>query len=314
MINSSCRHSDKTQCPESIPATEIKGNRYPDSRCQSESGHHAANDTCARPNRRSELRVSIDNPCMIVPVMAEGFPDTQNISVGFALDISKKGIGFEIAGDNRIATNQVVFGLETDDGEMEFVSAIVRFIESQVASQRIGAEFLPEVQQLFTTANIRPNYDCKELKFRTGLSIDALRAWEDCGVLVGALNDKILVCPQCESLPTWRLGCPSCGASSTTSDQLIHHFACANIGHASEYKTDGSLRCPKCKFNDLVVGVDFEYLSGPQRCHNCGWSDSKLSPIGNCLSCGLRFAGHQALEIVINGYDVRRSDPLVYLP
>jgi len=307
------RQSQDPPCLQSNATEEINGKRNSDPERQADSGHETAYDSYARRNRRNESRVTISNPCMIVPVMAEGFPDTRNISVGYALDISQEGIGFEIAGDHRITTNQIIFGLETDDGEMEFASALVRFAESQIASQRIGAEFLPDIQQLFTAENIRPNYDCHELKFRTGLSLDALRAWEDCGVLVCALKDKMLVCPQCESLPTWRLGCPSCGSSSTTADQLIHHYACANIGHASDYKTDDSLRCPKCKVQDLVIGVDFEYLSGPQRCCNCGWSDSKLSPIGNCLSCGFRFAGHQAFEIVVNGYDVRRLDPLVYL-
>ena len=270
-------------------------------------------DSYTNRNRRNESRVPISNPCMIIPILAEGFPDANNISVGFAMDISPVGIGFEIAGDNRIATNQVIFGLESSSGEMEFTSALIRFAESHTATQRIGAEFLPDAQQLFSTPNILPHYDRSELKFRTGLSSDALLAWEDCGVLVCEMNDKLLVCPQCQSLPTWRLGCPTCGSSSTSADQLIHHYACAHIGHAAEFKTDGSLCCPKCKVQDLVIGADFEYLSGPQRCRNCGWCDSKLSPIGNCLSCGFRFAGHQALEITVNGYDVRRLDPLVYL-
>ena len=196
---------------------------------------------------------------------------------------------------------------------MDFVTAFVRFSKTNTASRRIGAEFALPQQQLFVPRNILPFYDSDQLKFETGLSIDALQAWEDCGVLVETMHDRILVCPQCQSLPTWRHGCPSCGSASTQPDELIHHYACAYIGPVENFDRTGERMCPKCRVKDMVVGADFEFLQGPHRCDHCGWTDSKLSPIGNCLSCGLRFPGHQALEKVVNGYDVNRLDPLAYL-
>lgn len=266
-----------------------------------------------RENRRTEDRRELTNPCMLIPVLAEGHPDSQNISVGFVIDMSPSGIGFEIAGDNRITTNQVVLGIEDRNGEMNFISALVRFSESSTASQRIGAEFVAPEKQLLTQHNLVPHYDRDRLKFETGLSEEVLHEWEACGVLTQCMHDKILLCPHCQSLPTWRNGCPLCGSASAEPDQLIHHYACAHISLVSEFEKTGELMCPKCLVKNLVVGADFEFLDGPERCHNCGWTDSKLAQIANCLACGYRFAGHQALEKIVNGYDVKRLDPLVFL-
>lgn len=264
-------------------------------------------------DRRDQLRREIDLPCLLIPVLAEGYPDRANLSVGNALDISPNGVGFEIAGDNNISTNHVMFGLEDVTGEMAFTSAHVRFLERKSESRRIGAEFLPHEQQLLKAENIVPRFDPGKLQFRTGLATDVLQAWEECGVLAQDVHDRILVCPQCQALPTWRHGCPTCGSADTAADQLIHHYACAFIGPTGSFEVDQGLRCPKCLTRDLVVGADFEFLEGPQRCGNCGWTDSRLGLIANCLACGLRFPGHQALEETLNGYNVNRLDPLVYL-
>ena len=70
-------------------------------------------DFSNRPNRRNEDRVAIHSPCIMIPILAEGFPDEGNISVGYALDISLVGIGFEVAGDNRINTNQIILEWKT---------------------------------------------------------------------------------------------------------------------------------------------------------------------------------------------------------
>lgn len=263
--------------------------------------------------RRTKDRVEINSPCIMIPVLADGFPDQANISMGYALDISRVGVGFEVAGDDNISTNHIVFGLEDEFGEMNFISATVRYAASQIASRRIGADFVGPQDQLLQPKNILPFFNAERMDFQSGLSSEALEAWENCGVLVETMHDRILVCPQCQSLPTWRTGCPICGSASTAADQLIHHYACAHIDLAQTFEQQAELVCPKCLTKDMVVGSDFEYLQGPHRCHHCGWSDSKLSLIGNCLSCGLRFPGHQALEKIVNGYDVQRLDPLVYL-
>ena len=265
-----------------------------------------------RHNRRNERRSAISQPCIMFPVLPGGFPDP-NFSVGFTLDISQVGIGFEVAGDNHLSTGNIMFGMEDGAGEMNFVSANLRFLESQEAGQRIGAEYASPDQQLFRSRNILPFFNTRTFQFETGLCQEALQAWEDCGVLARAMHDRIKVCPRCQAVPTWRDGCPVCGSASTRPDRLVHHYACAHVGRASDFEREGEIVCPKCRVRNLVVGADFEFLNGPYRCDHCGWTDSKLSPIANCLSCGLRFPGHQAEEKSVNGYDVKRLDPLVYL-
>ena len=62
-----------------------------------------------------------------------------------------------------------------------------------------------------------------------------------------------------------------------------------------------------------MVGADFEYLNGPRRCLECDWGDSELELIGECLRCGHRFAGVEAMEKEVLEYYVDRLDPLALI-
>ena len=77
-----------------------------------------------------------------------------------------------------------------------------------------------------------------------------------------------------------------------------------------EFDQGDELVCPKCRQRKLVIGADFEYLSGPYQCLDCNWSDTQLELVGQCQACELRFPIQQAVEEELIGYHVHRLDPL----
>jgi CheY-like chemotaxis protein len=160
------------------------------------------------------------------------------------------------------------------------------------------------------TGFITPIFDPQTLKFSYGVSASLLRAWASDGTLQKVLLDRVQVCPQCLSLPTFRFGCSSCGSGCVTNDRMIHHFACAHVGPARDFDEDGELVCPKCRARQLVVGADFEHLTGPYHCLDCDWSDVELEHVAHCLGCGFRFPADQAVFEELVGFYVHRLDVL----
>jgi CheY-like chemotaxis protein len=155
---------------------------------------------------------------------------------------------------------------------------------------------------------ITPMFDPSKLKYSCGLPATLLRAWESDGTLQKVLLDRVQVCPRCHSLPTFRFGCSSCGSGCVTNDRMIHHFACAYVGEARDFDEDGELVCPKCRVRQLVVGADFEHLTGPYRCLDCHWSAAELEHVAHCLGCGFRFPANQAVIEDLVGFHTERVD------
>lgn len=119
--------------------------------------------------------------------------------------------------------------------------------------------------------------------------------------------DKIIVCPDCESIPTFRQGCGACGSAWTEQEVLIHHYACAYVGPEQEFLTQDGMVCPKCRLRDMVTGADFEQIKGCLRCTDCDAIFAESKMIGHCLSCQLRFDAADGKRISLYGYKVGRS-------
>ena len=124
--------------------------------------------------------------------------------------------------------------------------------------------------------------------------------------------DRIMTCPVCGGLPTFRMGCPGCGSAWCEQETLIHHYACAHVGRESDFRHGSELRCPKCRAGGLVAGADFEVSGGGFVCADCGMVSSELQLIGHCLSCNYRFPARDAVIQQLTGYRVpeRLADQL----
>ena len=230
--------------------------------------------------RRQHTRYSLTKPIFAVPVLPDGSPAEACGADGFSVDVSKAGMQFEIAGLERLPTSRLLVGIETHDGVLHFASVEAKRIESTELGLRIGAAFSQGDRDLIRRENIEPMFNPRTCRFGMELPLAVIAKWVEIGILRATLMDRVLICPQCLAVPTFRNGCRICGSVRLHSRPLIHHFACAHIGYVGDFEQDGALICPKCRTRDLIVGADYEHLSGPYRCLDCDWSDTELELVG----------------------------------
>ena len=262
--------------------------------------------------QRCHPRYILTRPLLVIPVLPNGEPDGEGRAEGFSVDMSLGGIGFEV-GVTHLPARLVAVGVETDSGELHFATAEVGRSTPSSIGVHVGAKFVPAASDLFSSENLTPKFDPATYQLRTPIAEETLDKWAALGTLQAAVIDWVQVCPECQSLPTFRHACRACGSARLVTCRLIHHFACAHVGYVVDYERDGELICPKCRTRRLVVGSDFEHLDGPYRCLDCDWSDVELESVGQCLKCGHRFPGHQALEKELLGYHANRLDPLALI-
>lgn len=98
--------------------------------------------------------------------------------------------------------------------------------------------------------------------------------------------NKIYLCPRClHSHLLYIESCPHCHSSAIKSEEVIHHFRCANISPEHTYNFGGQLRCPKCHRLLRHIGVDYDRPSVVYTCSHC--ESTFLQPHMNavCATC-----------------------------
>jgi DNA-binding response OmpR family regulator len=263
--------------------------------------------------RRHHPRYVLTRPLFAVPVLPDASPAGGYSADGFSVDVSEGGLRFEIADLDRLPTKQLIAGIEAADGALHFATVEATRVETTPRGLNIGARFVAGNRDLLRSENLQPTFIPDKYCYQTGLPSAALDQWVDFGILRPNLVDRILLCPRCHAVPTFRQGCRVCGSVRLHSRPLIHHFACAHVGDVNDFEQGNSVRCPKCRTRNLIVGADYEYLNGPHRCLDCGWSDTELDLVAECLKCAFRFPLQQAVEEDLIGYDVDRLDPLALI-
>lgn len=265
----------------------------------------ASRDRSAPPSRHLLTR-----GVFAIPVLPGGRPDVRHTSEGITVGIGASGITFETASITNRATSKWLVGVERDDGQLGFLAVKARNVTLDGIGMRIEGSFLSGADDPLRADNLEPKFDPHTFQFRPRMSAEALQQWQSLGVVRQELFDCVIVCPRCRSLPTIRRGCRACGSIEVRQDRFIHHFACAHVDLVSEFEREDEIACPKCRGRQLVVGADFEFLSGPYSCHDCGWSDKDLENIARCMACGFEFPEDHAVEEEVIGYHVERLEPL----
>jgi hypothetical protein len=264
-------------------------------------------------NTRDDLRATCVLPLTATFVRADGML-LDGSRAGFSKNISRDGIEFELSGCESLASSSVLLGVECPDGEIRFAGVANRHLAKCETGLRCGGDFSGVAHTMLEQSARVPLLDNEQFRFGMHFPEAVYRSWEVAGILKRTVLDRVLLCPKCQSVPTFRFACRSCGAGRLNHDLLIHHYACAYVGPAEQFEaSEESLVCPKCRTKHLAVGTDFEYAPGEFVCHSCGWHDHDLEQTGHCLSCEHRFPIHQSVEEELVGYDVERLDPLALL-
>jgi hypothetical protein len=264
---------------------------------------------------RRHARLGWERPVVAIPVLADFSLDLSRRSTGKAIDLSAGGIGIDLDWSSDAIPTTLLIGVETPTGRVVFGGLDVRHADSPAPRRkRIGAQFGGPAHSLLQRPLLTPVFDPRTMQYRSPLPPSVLADWVDVGVLAPRLLDRVLVCPWCETLPTFRNACRACKSGRISRERLIHHYACAHVDRIEAFNQAGEIVCPKCLRRNLVVGADFDFQQGPITCSDCRWTDSEPVQIGHCLRCGSRFPAEQAKEQQLVGYDAQQLDVLAFLP
>lgn len=256
--------------------------------------------------RRKDPRYELTLPAVVFPLNDNGTPRSE--VVGTTLDISRSGIALLVESDTMGVGDCAVVGIECPDGVYRYATVEWRVRRLKLPAIRLGGRFLSRADDPLHPSQLAARFQPEKLQYAPAMDASLLSEWTSRGILRPHLVDRVLSCPECESLPTFRYGCPDCGAALTSRQKLIHHFACALVAPVDEFSHD-PLKCPKCQESNLVVGADFEYLEGPFDCDECNWSDSQLAMIAECMGCAKRFSAAEARSKEVYEYRMPRLDP-----
>lgn len=111
---------------------------------------------------------------------------------------------------------------------------------------------------------------------------------------------KEVSCTQCGSiriLPNFF--CPACSSTNFVQGKLIEHFKCGNVSVEDSYKEN---KCPKCKKEIKILGVDYKSMDNYYICNDCGDKFSDPSQDYICVKCSNRFPLEKAKWVTSTGY------------
>jgi DNA-binding NarL/FixJ family response regulator len=262
-------------------------------------------------DRRESSHYTVTRPSIVIPLLADFRPGTPLVAT--TIDISLTGAGLLVEGCAELTWDRLVLGIERADGVYTYATAVIRHHGIPAAGWNLGVSFVPAKDDPLSEARLAPRFDPATCQMVAGLPEPVLLEWAQLGVLQPCLIDRVRSCPRCSGLPTFRDACRQCGSVHAAAVQFIHHFACAHVAPAAHFDGAGHLACPKCRARNLIVGADFEYLSGPICCRDCNWSGTQLASVGECLKCGWRFLATESPEKDIIQFHVERLDPLAFI-
>lgn len=119
------------------------------------------------------------------------------------------------------------------------------------------------------------------------LLLDVLGKCHESGLLEREVIDKVNICKTCSgTYHNFREVCPKCQSLDMHAIDLIHHFRCAYIGPASDFKSENDLICPKCDKELRHIGIDYDKPSQIFECSDCHHQTQNADMKAHCIDCG----------------------------
>ncbi len=232
----------------------------------------------------------------VIPVDPEGLPTLSQRCHGTAILVAPDRVLLNL--DSRPEMPALVVGVRTEHDALQYFG-----IDVESTGHLRPGQFLIHGQvggladALLQPKNLTPRFHFDTMTFTFGFAAPVLHRWEAAGVLQSVVIDRLLLCPRCHGLPTFRHGCGRCGSGRVhrsspdhTGADPYHSTPCPCSDHAS----------PTVK---VASASRFTY-----RCQDCQGTEVELAPVNQCLHCNHRFAVQEGYELVLRGYRVDRLD------
>ena len=127
-------------------------------------------------------------------------------------------------------------------------------------------------------------------------------------ILGRVLFDRLLCCPQCQSVNLSPLThCPKCGSGSIARGRILEHFVCNYVGLEEEFVAKGKYVCPRCKQELRTIGVDYQSQGLLRKCRDCGEVFNIPLIRWRCLKCSSLTAEDRVTEIYIYSYHLNED-------
>lgn len=269
--------------------------------------------SCYEKNERRNTRYDIANSVVCFPVLPSHEVDVACSMVGIAINIGMSGIKIHVDSVEPFQGLEVLVGIEQTSGEYHFCSGVVTSTRPTTSGFEAGIQFRGYLHEVLETDQIFPLLDRAQMKFSLPYPESVLASLCKVGAAVSTSLDRVTLCPNCHGIPTFRWGCSLCLSSNVRTSKMIHHFACAHVDFVANFEQEEGLCCQKCRTRRLIVGSDYEYLDGPNICHDCGQANLEQIQIGHCLNCEYRFPIESAYSMEIVGYRVNKLDLLAFI-
>lgn len=271
-------------------------------------------DYKAADERRRAARYDVTLPVACYPLLPSLEVNPSRMIEGVIVDISQSGIAIIAASQHiQIGLNLVV-AVDSERLGWRFIDVnVVGVRPCREESSHVQCKIDGPLKRIFRSDMLLPGLDSKTFKYVFQFTDSVLLSLCSIGALQRMRMDTVMVCPDCQSVPTVRKGCSICLSNETEKSTMIHHFACANVDFIENFDRGDEVVCPKCLGRKMIIGADYEYLDGPTRCRECGHNDLEEILIGHCMFCSNRFPFEQAETIDITGYRVNRLDPLAVI-
>jgi hypothetical protein len=202
--------------------------------------------------------------------------------------------------------------------ELTEIPRVINRIEGSEGAMKLLAEMLAgriiDIRpQLDFTSEPGFTYPTVEevLKIKGKEVVSILESLVDKGILKKNFFDRILRCPQCQSV-NLRPGthCPKCGSANIVRGRVLEHFVCKYIGIEDEFVSKGRYICPRCKVELHSIGNDYQSLGLLYKCRDCSDIFNMALIKWRCLKCSLLTTDDKVNEVNIYSYsldEARRS-------
>ncbi len=161
--------------------------------------------------------------------------------------------------------------------------------------------------QLDFTTELGFTYPAVEqtLKVKGKEVVSILESLVDKGFLIRDFFDRLLRCPQCQSVnlrPSTH--CPKCGSGNFARGRVFEHFSCKFVGLEDEFVASGGYICPKCGLELRMSGGDYQSLGQMGKCRDCYEIFSQPEIQWRCLKCGTLTPQDKVSEVNIYSYSL----------
>lgn len=188
---------------------------------------------------------------------------------------------------------------DNSDQEIKIQNKLLRFFYTRQARLRPVISAQSHTGYMFPLLNLHFNNANTEEKYAL---LDKMVAKEYFRL---RYEDIVHLCTNCYSgFLNYREVCPKCDSSDLYTENLVHHFVCANVAPESDFINGDQMICPKCNRLLRHIGVDYDKPSLIYTCNNCGnhFQESVMQAL--CMNCTTVHKVDSLLERKIYNYEL----------